>query len=189
MRTLSSVLRQMPNALRHRYLRTFLKDCGVKEPERHHTTLAEKLVFSENPSARGQFPGGVVICRNYDRLEKMEDSEIPAPVQLACPGVTELPQWNLRIVCTPCEDVVAEKDTFTVSPQGTLWVRTRQEGDSICLPGGTKTLKKLFIDRKIPRTQRPLIPVLADDAGVVAVGEIGVNRERLAPGMKIEIKK
>lgn len=182
-------LRQMPVALRHRYLRSFLKECGVKEPERHHTALAEDLVFSDKPSAQAQFPGGVVLCRNYDRLEAVENVRIPDPVQIQCPGVTELPQWDLRITCTPTDGVQAEKDQFSVAPCGTLWVRGRQEGDSIRLSGGTKTLKKLFIEKKIPRNQRSRIPVLADDAGVVGVVGIGVHRDRLSSGIKIHIER
>ncbi len=184
-----NALRQMPGALRNRHLRIFLMACGVKEPERHHTALAESLVLSPNPSARAQFPGCVTICRNYDRLEAVAETQAPEPVQLQCPGITELPQWNLRIVCTPCDEAVAQENDFTIQPRGALWVRTRQEGDSIRLRGGTKSLKKLFIDRKIPRNQRPRIPVLADDAGVVGVGGIGVHRERLSPGIRIHIEK
>ncbi len=182
-------LRQMPQGLRHRHLRQFLKDCGVKEPERRHTLLLEELVFSGNPSARAQFPGEVTICRNYHRLEKVNEETPPEPVRLNCPGVTQLPQWGLRITCTPAENTVAEPDTFTVCPQGTLWVRPRQEGDEIRLPGGTKALKKLYIDRKIPRTQRPFVPVLADDAGIVGVGGIGVHQDRLSSGIQIYIEK
>jgi tRNA(Ile)-lysidine synthase len=48
------------------------------------------------------------------------------------------------------------------------------------LPGGTKSLKKLFIDRKIPASQRTEIPVLADEAGVLGVPGIGPNLDRIA---------
>ena len=57
-------------------------------------------------------------------------------------------------------------------------IRSREEGDSIRLSGGTKTLKKLFIDQKIPAPQRSRVPVIVDDAGVVAVLGIGSNRSR-----------
>ena len=61
-----------------------------------------------------------------------------------------------------------------------LALRPRQTGDEITLPrrGGTKSLKKLFIDRKIPAHLRPLVPVLCDDAGVLGVPGIGVSRDR-----------
>ena len=43
-----------------------------------------------------------------------------------------------------------------------LVLRPRQTGDEISLPrrGGTKSLKKLFIDEKVPRRERERIPVL-----------------------------
>ena len=62
-------LKNMPKALRSRALEAFLKKSGVKEPEDAHIAMAEALVFSDRPSARASFPGGVTIARNYDRLE------------------------------------------------------------------------------------------------------------------------
>ena len=48
------------------------------------------------------------------------------------------------------------------------------------LSGGTKSLKKLFIDRKIPAAQRAGIPVIADDRGILGVYGIGASHDRLA---------
>ena len=63
---------------------------------------------------------------------------------------------------------------------GTVVVRSRLPGDEMRLPGGTKSLKKLFIDQKIPASQRSRIPVLADERGVLAVFGLGVNLDRLS---------
>lgn len=182
-----SVLRQVTGPHRTRLLRAFLIRCGIKEPDRRHTALAEELVFSDNPSARGNFPGGIVVRRNYDRLEK----EIPATAlpetELKIPGVTELP--GVQITCSFCDETIAEENRFTVNPQGTVVVRSRESQDTIRLPGGTKSLKKLFIDRKIPQNLRMQIPVLADDAGVVGVWGIGPNGDRVQPGVLIELKE
>ena len=182
-----SVLRQMTGPHRTRLLRAFLIRCGIKEPDRRHTALAEELVFSDNPSAKGNFPGGIVVRRNYDRLEK----EIPAAAihetELKIPGVTELP--GVQITCSFCNETIAEENRFTVNPQGAVVVRSRESQDTIRLPGGTKSLKKLFIDRKIPQNLRMQIPVLADDAGVVGVWGIGPNRDRVQPGVLIELKE
>lgn len=68
-------LKALPGALRNRRLRRFLEDSGVREPEASHIELANSLVFSENPSARGSFPGGVTVTRCYDGLEKLEKAE------------------------------------------------------------------------------------------------------------------
>ena len=64
-----TALRQESSAIRVRILERFLKESGVPEPEASHIRLAEALVFSDNPSAQGNFPGGITICRNYDTLE------------------------------------------------------------------------------------------------------------------------
>ena len=73
-------------------------------------------------------------------------------------------------------------DQFTVVPEGELVVRHREPGDRIRLHGGSKDLKKLFIDRKIPAAERLRIPVISDDKGIVGVYGFGVNRDRLSAG-------
>ena len=178
-------LRQMKSAQRSRALAACLESWGVKEPEAEHIALAQQLVFSAKPSCRAQFPGGITIARNYDKLERLADSPAFQPVELTCPGVTEVPELGLRVVCRPSDDIYTDKDRFTVKTAGTLWLRPRLSGDSICLSGGTKSLKKLFIDRKIPAAQRQRIPVLADDAGVLAVYGIGPNRNRVGAGVLV----
>ena len=159
-----ALLRQEMPAVRARILERFLKESGVKEPEAEHIALAEALVFSDNPSARGNFPGGVTISRNYDMLE------VPAEPKM----------HNLQIVCTPAESIINTPEIFTVQPVGDVFIRSRRAGDTIRLSGGTKSLKKLFIDRKIPASRRDQIPVVCDAAGILGVYGIGVNLERAA---------
>lgn len=185
-------LKQMDPALRARTLEAMLKDFGVREPEAEHIALAESLVFSENPSAKGHFPGGITVCRLYDRLVREEDREVPGEAVLTCPGVTELPQWGLRVICEEARETVNTPDTFTVQASGGLRIRSRRSGDAIRLSGGTKSLKKLFIDRKIPASQRDRVPVVLDDLGILGVYTIGANLDRLAenvPALRITIKE
>ena len=47
------------------------------------------------------------------------------------------------------------------------------------LSGGTKSLKEIFVDRKIPASQRDQIPVIADSQGVLGVYGIGANLDRI----------
>ena len=174
-------LREMPAALRSRALEGFLKRSGVKEPEQVHISQAEKLVFSDNPSARASFPGGVTVTRCYNRLEVAQvQEELPETV-LTCPGEVLLGEY--RCVCTPAETAENDEYTFTVVPQGTMVLRSRRSGDAIRLSGGTKQLKKLFIDRKIPAARRPGIPVLCDDRGILGVCGVGADLDRQANQM------
>lgn len=183
-----SVLRAMPQPLRNRSLAAFLESNGVIEPEAAHIAQAESLILSDNPSARARFPGGICVGREYDTLKVISESPSWKPVKLNPDGVTEIAHLGVEIHCHPAEESCLNYDRFTVLPQGNLVVRPRQSGDTMRLRGGTKTLKKLFSDRKIPAAQRPLIPVIADDAGVLGVAGIGANLDRVGThGITIQI--
>ena len=173
-------LREMTPSHRTRVLADFLTHCGVKEPEAEHIRLAEKLVFSNNPSAKANFSGGVTVFRNYEKLEKEEKKEALPRTFVALSGITEIPELGLRIVTTPAKNAVNTANRFTVLPAGEIYVRSRLSGDSMRLPGGTKPLKKLFIDKKIPASQRNRIPVLCDDVGVLGVCGFGANLDRFS---------
>ncbi len=115
-------------------------------------------------------PGGLRAERSYDRLiftklqpgitEKMADTGLPS----LCMEVAdrenqgEIPK-NLY---TKWFDYDRIKDTLSV--------RYRLPGDYITLKGGgTKSLKSLFIDEKIPREERGRIPLLAEGSHVLWV--------------------
>lgn len=56
--------------------------------------------------------------------------------------------------------------------KGGIVVRNRKAGDKIKLSGGSKKVKDLFIDMKIPKEDRSKIPVIADEQGILSVGNI-----------------
>ena len=171
-----SQLALMPQALRRRCLKAFLERSGVAEPDRDHILLAESLVFSDNPSARANFPGGITIARCYDTLQVLPKTEPTAAVKLPIPCEVLWCGWRVR--CRAATGIFRDPDTFTVAVKGDVYLRSRMAGDEMRLPGGTKSLKKLFIDRKIPASQRPMIPVLVDEQGVLAVAGIGPSTDR-----------
>ena len=183
-------LREMHPALRARALERFLKENGVPEPEKRHITLLEQLVFSDKPSARADLPGGITVARRYDTLEVLGEAQPLSERVLE--GILELPKLGLRVVCAEADTIVNTPDTFTVVPAGKIVVRSRLPGDRIRLSGGTKSLKKLFIDRKIPASERLRIPIIADEAGVLGVWGIGADQNRIPkalPAVTIRFEK
>ena len=183
-------LRAMEPALRRRALEQFLKHSGVKEPEQSHILQAEQLVFHRKPSARMQFPGGVTIGREYGRLVRIEDTAGIPETALAVPGTTQI--GNLRFSCEAAADLDEKPDSFLVKPKGTLIIRSRRTGDEMRLSGGTKSLKKMYIDRKIPAARRAQLPVLADDRGVLAVFGLGADvrfRAGTLPAVRVTLKE
>lgn len=171
-------LRTIPSAVRSRMLERFLKENGVREPEDVHIAQAEALVFSESPSASAAFPGGVTLSRQYGHLTANPTGEAFTPVTLTCPGSTEAA--GIRITCEPARELAQSENLLTVCPSGKISIRPRQTGDKIRLSGGSKSLKKLFIDRKIPAAVRERIPVVCDETGILGVYSIGVNLDRAA---------
>ena len=66
------------------------------------------------------------------------------------------------------------------SIKGVLRVRNRRTGDKIRIHGINKSLKKLFIENKIPKEYRDIIPIFLDDEGIIYVPFIGVS-DRAVP--------
>ena len=176
-------LRTLQPAQRSRILGAFLKSAGVREPESAAIAQAEALVLSDSPSAKAKFSGGITVCRRYDRLVAICEETPLETIALSCPGTVELPGLGLRVRCSPAENIINTETVFTLRPSGALVLRCRQTGDAMRLPGGSRSLKKLFIDRKIPADRRDRIPVLADEAGVLGVYGIGANGDRAAQAL------
>lgn len=184
-------LRTMHPALRSRMLETFLKENGVREPEADHIALVEQLVFSNNPSAKADLPGGITVSRCYEKLVVLTEEQPTEAVELPMEGTVKLPRLGLQVTVAAAAEIINTPSVFTVCPEGPMVLRFRQSGDTIRLSGGTKTLKKLMIDQKIPAAQRQTLPVIADSRGILAVCDIGADVDRTAkqlPAVQIRIE-
>jgi len=149
---------------------------------------------------------GTTVFREYDRIVFGGDSKPPGGdgawaesinVYDDCSvviGVAGLRMTCVTVVCTE-QDQLQDDDTINKSFSsflfkkvdicGKIAVRPRLEGDFLRLPDRncTKTLKKLFIESRIPVRYRALIPVVADDKGILAVYGLGRgDRAVPAPG-------
>ncbi len=61
--------------------------------------------------------------------------------------------------------------------KGGLTVSNRRQGDKIKLAMGTKKLKSLFVDLKIPREERSKVPVIRDEEGILLVGDYKTSED------------
>ena len=185
-------LRALPYSIRSRWIFRFLQDHGIPEPEKEHIDFVEKLIFSNKPSAKADLPGGIVVSRCYDKLCVVNNAQ-QIPLQaLQIPCKVRLPNHGICISISEATALSAENGRFAVVPMGQLRLRGRQQGDFLRLNSGTKTLKKLFIDSKVPAMHRDNIPVIADDAGILGVVGFGPNLDRLAhalPAVEIRFEK
>lgn len=154
------------------------------------------LCRSQSPSARIDLPRGRQARREYGRIVvgPAPAQALFSPVPLVPDGVTPLPGW--QAVCRRGTRPPGQRPTpehfylkASALAQGAFF-RPRQEGDRIALPGRpAKSVKKLFIDEKLPRQRREQIPLLCCGETVLAVGGFGCDTAWLAeegePGWEI----
>lgn len=130
-----------------------------------HLEDVVQLCRRGKPSASLCLPHGLSVRREYELLILTRTAP-SAPSWGAfspCDGANPIPgtDWTLHL---------------DVDPWPGLTVRPRRSGDEIVLPGRPRrSLKKLFIDKKVPRWERERIPVLADGDGILAVAGLGLN--------------
>ena len=177
----------LPPVLYRRVLFAILQEAGVEAPEQCHFSLLSGLVQSADPSAKASFPGNMILERRYDLLCAASDAALIPPTPIQVPGITQIPGSKSHILCTfekKSENWKNNASTFLLSCDmidvGSFVVRSRQEGDRLHLPSGSRSLKRLFIDKKIPASLRNRVPVLADKNGVIAVGGLSADEQRRA---------
>ena len=187
-----SALAVYPDAIRTRAVKLLLDQIHAPKLSARHIGAVDRLLFSECPSARVSLPGGFTAQREYDRLLLTADS--PAafePVTLSIGESAVLQPLGLRVCCEWQENFSEIQNTLstfavkcdTIGATEQILFRPRRTHDAMRTSGGRKTLKKLMIDRKIPLSRRDLLPVAADEDGILGVYGIGVNLDRAAsPG-------
>ncbi len=174
---------QLPEALFCRVLLAQLRAMGIENPGAAHVEGLRALVFSHNPKGKLCLPGGRVARRQYDLLLFAPPKAAPAlpEIRLTCPGATVLPDGRQIVGALVTKNLDFRKKKATIiylkcdMITQTITVRSRQAGDHLRLTGGTKSVKDLMIDRKIPAHLRPGLPVVLADGCLVAVFGLGTD--------------
>jgi tRNA(Ile)-lysidine synthase len=194
--------RAQPLALRRRLLRRAYVAIrpGVKELGFAALEAARRVAEEGTTGARAALPGGIALRVGYGAL-LVSTGEPPAaypqlagtePISLPTPGAGALANgW--RLVATPVTAVdlpairaAAGPWTATVAldENAALVVRPRRPGERI-RPlglGGSASLKKVMIDRKIPAAARARWPLVATaEHPVWLVGHVLDERARVGP--------
>ncbi|MBS7223864.1 MAG: tRNA lysidine(34) synthetase TilS [Clostridiaceae bacterium] len=181
-------------ALRTRALRIACQQSGMpaRDFTARHVAALEALLRNPNPSAQIDLPAGFAARREYDLL-RVEKKQKPAdfeqiPVRIPFDG--RLGAGAARVTVRPVQKNQVFYNSFNTFYVGcdtidipTFVLRTRRTGDRLRLNrhGGSRPLKKILIDKKIPAPQRGTLAVLADQNGVIAVQSVGTDISR-CPG-------
>ena len=174
-------------ALRRRILRLAIAEVfgEVRDLYFNHFESMLTLIDGEAPNSALDLPNGGAFRRAYDRvlIQKSTDSQIPFEYEIVVPGHTALPLLDAEMIATVVEQPMNRRvaDKF---PDGKfqavfdldrlqlpLTLRQRRDGDRFHPFGmrGTKKLKDLLIDAKIPRQERGRVPVLVNGDEIIWV--------------------
>lgn len=175
-------LREAPEPLQRRALRILLREALPQDAALVHIRALQALLENPAPAARADLPGRLTVRRSYDALELVRGTPpVFRPVPLA--QTVHFPALGLRAVCTLAEKNEKIQNTpFTFALKYDKMVgripvfRPRKTGDMLTLPDGRcVTLKKLFLDRRLPQPVRDRVPVLELDGQVIAVVGFGAD--------------
>lgn len=179
-----AALLSMPLGLRRRVARRLLARAGATGKTLGFDTV-ERLLATAHGGAVDL--GSGIRCRSDGERLVLEHrtagkADEPYQVEVAIPGVTQLPVGTLRAELG--EGLQADGPRQAVLDPGLLpaplLARTRRPGDRIRLAGGTRKLGDLMTDRRMPLAMRDRVPVIGSQTQVVWVPGLAVSREYTA---------
>ena len=174
-----------PAALQRRLFRHALEQLhgNLKHFGFRHVQAIEQLIHSPRPNASLDLPVGTHARRSYDRLYL---ERLPAEplglihgevMTIAAPGVYQFP-WGGNLTLSLQSDLpdtanfTSDTAWFDLERVPFPWhARTFRDGDRMTPLGmtGSKKVKDIFIDAKVPRSQRAKIPLIFSTSNLIWV--------------------
>ena len=130
-----------------------------------HTDLIRNLIYSNRSNSMVYLPNSVRAVKSYDKFYIESETEQIDNYEIELTDYANLPNGkNIKIV-----DKISENSNFYCRLNSSditlpLRVRTRRLGDKMEVKGlgGSKKVKDIFIDAKVPMSKRDLWPVVVD---------------------------
>jgi tRNA(Ile)-lysidine synthase len=189
------LLRQAPRQLATRAILDTLYDLPESDERwaKVHADIILRMVHGANPSARADLPGGIVLIREYSKIRLLLEPPIkptPFSVLVSGPGRVRAPETDMVLELRVTDRASPEVTTLTAPEHCSfdaenasfpLVLRSPQPGDKFKPWGfsGTRKLKKVLIDLKIPVLLRARWPLLVKDHEILWIP--GIRRSSLAP--------
>lgn len=172
---------QMPLSLQRRGIHLILNYLYKDTPGtlmKSHLDAIQDLLESKHPSGQLDLPAGLSVQRSYQSClfsfkDVVESTayciEIHENEQIILPN-----GYTIRFVkqTTPPSHSVLQSHMIQLRPEDVtlpLIVRTKKAGDRMTIKGldGTKKIKDIFINEKIPISERKNWPVITDQSGEI----------------------
>ena len=167
-------------AIRSRLIRKAYQQLAGKRLAYHHIKAAEKLLANQT-GKQISLPGGILAEIQYDSFVMHPQSSAEKTFSFAITdGFSHLfAETGFRISARLSSQKEAGKNLLSLPADGRITVRSRREGDSMQLPGtGSKKVKDIFIDKKIPRSMRNVWPFITYQDEIVWMAGFYKNEVR-----------
>lgn len=156
--------------------------------EMKHIDNAISLMDAGKTGKKIDLTGGFTIEISYDNfiINKGLDKVPEFEYNIALNEITHIKEVNKTLLARVFEagtetwEDIEDKDSFCVDfdlVKGSLTVRNRRPGDSItpCGMEGSKKVKDVFIDLKIPKEERDSRLIVADDENIIWLEGYRIN--------------
>jgi tRNA(Ile)-lysidine synthase len=133
------------------------------------------IIHHPQPSGQLDFPNGLKVIRSYYSLSfQLQPAKVETyHFEMTEPGKILLPNGGeIRSEYVEGEIPVVDSYSALFNTSSIKWpiiIRSRKIGDRMTMKGmqGSKKLKAIFIDQKVPVQERKLWPVLTDKEGCI----------------------
>ncbi|MDR4888524.1 tRNA lysidine(34) synthetase TilS [Fredinandcohnia sp. QZ13] len=171
----------MPKSLQRRGIQLILNYLYKELPPSLSAVHIDNLLTflaNNHPSGELHFPAGLRIVKSYESCTytytDRKENVSPYRFHIDTPGLYKLEDGSeikSQVWKNYPNDLVGN-DCFVIDPdniQLPIYVRTRKIGDKMRLKGmnGSKKVKDIFIDEKIPLNRRDHWPIVEDEQGKI----------------------
>ena len=120
-------------------------------------------------------PGGLCALRTGEKLTIQKQPEPPEPMALR-PGEQSWGPWRVRLTRGRAPAEEAPYSIYLKADIGALTIASWDGRGRLAVEGGSRTIKRLFMDKNIPIARRQEHPALYLDGKPVAVFGVAVDR-------------
>ncbi|MGF7015780.1 tRNA lysidine(34) synthetase TilS [Ornithinibacillus bavariensis] len=162
----------------------YLYDDLPKDLSYVHEDHFFSLIRNDKSNAQIDFPRHLKVEKTYNKLIfSFRQDEIASEFEsvITIPGETQLPNGAKIIASFKSEIPFQDENTYVCLKDKVelpLQVRTRRDGDRMSWKGlnGSKKIKDIFIDEKIPLYERNRWPIITDNKGEI-VWLVGLKKK------------
>ncbi len=177
-RILADKLLSFDRVLQKRIVRIGFRDFSPDLHDISFSHVENVLSLAEGASGKyAELPHGLRAVREHNTILFCKAADEEAEPDILLERDKKYSFKNISVMLSEQKKAEKCKKMYTVSldcdkMEGEPVLRFRREGDKIRLPFGTKSLKKLFIDDKIPLSKRNAIPLIAYGSDVVWISGV-----------------